>query len=152
MPRTKDRPILGFMTTPVSTARIPSVRPGRIVTVLVAPVAAMLIWLVQGPHLTVRTGEGVVQVGPAAVIATSLAAGLAGWLLLAILERYSARPRRTWLVVAIAVLAMSLLGPIQYAVTVPTAGALIAMHAVVGTILITGLSRRATLTRQPRRP
>jgi hypothetical protein len=144
MPRTEDRPMLGFMTTPVSTARIPSVRPGRLVTVLVAPAAAMLIWLVQGPHLTVRTGDGVTQVGPAAVIATGLAAGLAGWLLLAILERYAARPRRTWLVIAATVLVLSLLGPIQYAVTAATAGALIAMHAVVGAILISGLSRRAT--------
>jgi 4-amino-4-deoxy-L-arabinose transferase-like glycosyltransferase len=140
---TGRRPMLGFMTTPVTTARIPSVRPGRIVTVLVAPAAAMLIWLVQGPHLTVRTGNTATSVGPAAVIATSLAAGLAGWLLLAILERYSARPRRAWTVIASAVLVLSLLGPILYSVTAPTAGALIAMHAVVGVILITGLSRRA---------
>ncbi len=135
--------MLGFMTTPVTTTRIPSVRSGRIVTILVAPVAAMLIWLVQGPHLMVRTGEGVTEVSPAAVIATSLAAGIAGWLVLAVLERYSARPRRNWTVIATAVLVLSLLGPILSAVTVATAGALIAMHAVVGTILISGLSRRA---------
>jgi hypothetical protein len=89
----------------------------------------------------------VTQVGPAAVITTSLAAGMCGWLLLAILERYSTRPRRTWLVIAIAVLVVSLLGPLTSAVTAATTGALIAMHAVVVVVLIAGLSRRAVRQR-----
>jgi len=70
----------------------------RPIVVAGAGVAALLIWLVQGPltgmDLVVRTGNGVTTVGPAAVVITSLAAGLAGWGLLALLGRLASRPDR----------------------------------------------------------
>jgi Family of unknown function (DUF6069) len=107
----------------------------------------MLIWLVQGPltgvDLIVRTGNGFTSVGPAAVVIASLVAGLAGWALLALLERVTPRPRRAWRLVAAAVLLISILGPLTAATTLPAKGALVAMHAVVGVLLIVGLPRRS---------
>jgi len=110
-----------------------------------AAVAALLIWLVQGPvtgvDLVVRNGNATTTVGPVAVVAVALAAGLVGWGLLALLERVTTRARLLWAVVAVAVLLLSFAGPLGSATTVQAKGALAAMHAVVGAILIAGLSR-----------
>ena len=119
---------------------------GRAITVAGASVAALFIWVVQGPltgvDLIVRTGDGRTTVGPVAVVGVSLAVGLAGWAALAVLERNTARARRVWLVVAVAVLLLSFAGPLTSATSAAVVGPLLAMHAVVGTILIAGLSRR----------
>jgi len=110
-----------------------------------AAVAALLIWLVQGPltgvDLIVRTGGSLTTVGPIAVVAVALAVGLLGWALLALLERVTPRARRVWSVIAVAVLLLSFAGPLGSATTAPAKGALAAMHAVVGVILIAGLTR-----------
>jgi hypothetical protein len=111
----------------------------------------MVIWLVHVPifggDLPVRAGSTTTTVGPVAVVVVSLVAGLAAWALLALLERVSTHPRRTWLGVAGAGLLLSFVGPISSALTASTAGTLMAMHAVVGVSLMVGLSRRAIRTR-----
>jgi hypothetical protein len=110
-----------------------------------AAVTALLIWLVQGPltgvDLVVRTGGSLTTVGPVAVVAVALAAGLVGWGLLALLERVTSRGRLVWGVIAVAVLLLSFAGPLGAATTPRAKGALAAMHAVVGVILIVGLTR-----------
>jgi len=116
----------------------------RTFIVVWAAVAALLIWLVQGPltgvDLVVRNGDATSTVGPVAVVAVALAAGLVGWGLLALLERVTTRARRLWAVVAVVVLLVSFVGPLG-ATTIQAKGALAAMHAVVGAILIAGLYR-----------
>ena len=123
----------------------------RTFIVVWAGVAAVLIWLVQGPltgvDLVVRDGAGTTTVGPAAVVAVSLIAGAAGWALLALLERVTTRARTVWCAIAIAVLLVSFAGPLGAATTAQAKGALAAMHAVVGVILIAGLARSSR--RQP---
>ena len=125
----------------------------RTLIVVWAAVAALLIWLVQGPltgvDLVVRNGNATSTVGPVAVVAVALVAGLVGWGLLALLERVTTRARRVWAVVAVVVLLLSFAGPLG-ATTIQAKGALAAMHAVVGAILIAGLYR--TSRRQPDRP
>ncbi|MFB9840594.1 DUF6069 family protein, partial [Actinoallomurus acaciae] len=87
-----------------------------LLTVAGAPVAALTVWAlavpVAGTTLIVRMGEGTQTVGPAPVVVASVLAGLAGWAVVAVLERSAARPGRIWAIVATAVLAVSLTGPL----------------------------------------
>ena len=93
------------MTT--TTAR----RAGRAVTVAAGAAGSLLVWAVNGPgagrDLAVRQGDTTQQIGPVAVVATALLAGLAAWALLAALERFTRRPVRTYRIIALVVLAVS---------------------------------------------
>ncbi|TDD11765.1 hypothetical protein E1292_04440 [Nonomuraea deserti] len=117
-----------------------------LLTVIGAPAAAMSVWAVAvpvaGTALTVRTGAATQQVGPVAIVVASIVAGLAGWGLLAVLERFVSRPGRVWAIVALAVLALSLFGPVGSAVGAAATLVLILLHLVVGTVLVPGLARR----------
>ncbi|GAA2272631.1 hypothetical protein GCM10009853_028020 [Glycomyces scopariae] len=117
----------------------------RLLVVLAAAAAALLVWALAVPlagvDLTVPQGDTALTVGPGLVAAAALAAGLAAWGLLAILERATARGRRIWTITAATVLALSLLGPLGAAGTAAVL-VLLAMHAVVGGVLIAGLARR----------
>jgi hypothetical protein len=118
----------------------------RGLTVAAAAAAALVVWALVGPlagiDLTVQSGGSAQQVGPVAVLAASLLAGLAGWALLAVLERTTGRPRRYWTAVAAGVLVLSLLGPLGSATDTPSRVVLAAMHVIVGAVLIAGLRPR----------
>jgi hypothetical protein len=110
--------------------------------------AAAIAWAIEVPllgiHLTIRFGAmhaQVITVGQ--VIGTALAAGLLGWLLLAVLERRTARARPAWTGAALLVLAASLVLPLAAATTASGAAGLIALHLVVGAVLIPGMARTA---------
>jgi hypothetical protein len=116
-------------------------------------VAGVVVGPLAGIRLTVHSGFGsarhVEQVGVAQVAVVSLLAGLAAWALLAVLERRTARPRRTWTVVAAVVLALSLAGPMS--ATSTTAGITLAcLHVLVGSVLIFGLRGAASRAREER--
>jgi hypothetical protein len=89
----------------------------RPLTVIGASAAALAVWALAVPlagiTLTVRAGDGTRTVGPVSVVVASLLAGLAGWVLLIVLERSAARPGRTWAIIALAALALSLTGPVD---------------------------------------
>ncbi|GLY81434.1 DUF6069 family protein [Actinoallomurus iriomotensis] len=116
------------------------------ITVLGAPAVALAVWALAvplaGTTLTVRSGGGEQTVGPVAVAVASLLAGLAGWALLAVLERSAARPGRTWTIIALAVLALSLTGPLGGAAGAAAALVLVLLHLAVAAVLVTGLVRR----------
>ncbi|MFC4117955.1 DUF6069 family protein [Nonomuraea zeae] len=116
----------------------------RLLTVIGTPVAALALWAVAVPvagvTLTVQTGGTPQTTGPVAVMVASLLAGLAGWALLAVLERWTARPTRIWTIIALVVLALSLLGPIGSAVGTAATLVLLLMHLVVGAVLVPGLA------------
>ncbi|MFD8559583.1 DUF6069 family protein [Streptosporangium canum] len=117
-----------------------------LLTVVGAPAAALAVWAlavpVAGTTLTVRMGAGTQPVGPGSVLVVSLLVGLAGWALLAVLERFASRPGRIWTIVALAVLVLSLFGPLGSAVGIATMLVLVLMHLVVGTVLVLGLARQ----------
>jgi Family of unknown function (DUF6069) len=123
-------------------------RRARGYAVLAAAGAGLLGWAVAGPaagvHLTVRTGAATAaqHIGPAAVTTASLLAGLAGWALLAFLERHTPKARTIWTVIALVVLAGSLTGPIG-GVTAAAKIALVCLHLLVAAVLIIGLRRPA---------
>ncbi|MFI6743052.1 DUF6069 family protein [Nonomuraea sp. NPDC050451] len=117
-----------------------------LLTAIGAPAAALAVWALAvplaGTALTVRTGGGTQTVGPVSVVVASLVAGLAGWALLAVLERRAARPGRSWTITALVVLVLSLSGPLGSAVGAAATLVLILLHLVVGAVLVAGLARR----------
>ncbi len=118
----------------------------RLLTVIGAAAAALAVWAlavpVAGTDLSARMGAGPQPVGPVMVVLASLAAGLAGWALLAVLERFTAKARRIWTITALAVLALSLTGPLGSATGTAATLVLLLMHLVVGSVVVLGLTRR----------
>lgn len=116
----------------------------RALGVAVAVLAALAVWAlavaVLDVDVRVAPGGGEAQpVGAVAVAGSSLLAGLAGWGLLALLERVTARARPLWTGVAVAVAALSLLGP-QAGVTTGATVVLVVLHVVVAAVLIPALA------------
>jgi hypothetical protein len=120
------------------------VRRRRWLTVLTAMAAATASWAVAVPllgvDLVVRQGQELLRVSALAVTLTSLAAGLSGWLLLALLEKWTSQASIEWRVIASLVLLVSLLGPLA-ATEVTATAVLTGLHCLVGSILIFGLPR-----------
>jgi hypothetical protein len=116
----------------------------RAAAVAGATVAGLVAWtfihVVSGIDLAVNSGGSVTRVGAGAVALTAILAGLAGWGLLALLERFTSRPRPLWIGIAIAVFLVSLLGPFG-GINAAAIGSLSSLHAVVAAALIVGLSR-----------
>ena len=118
----------------------------RILGVAAATLAAVAVWVIEVPFLGIRLvtqfGNAAPQgVGVGAVVLSSLAGSLAGWGLLAILERRFARARTIWTVIAIAVLLASFSIPISAGTTTTAKGALAMMHLAVAAVLIPTLRR-----------
>jgi hypothetical protein len=89
-------------------------------------------------------GGGQVQtIGIGPVIGISLAAGLLGWLLLAVLERRTSRARALWTGAALVALAVSLGLPLSAATTTAATVGLIVMHLAVAAVLIPLMGRTA---------
>jgi hypothetical protein len=118
-------------------------RTHRSLVVVGAVAAALAVWTladpVAGVDLAVRRGGALDQVGPGAVAAASLLAGLAAWGLLAALERFVKRPRRAWTNTAVASLALSLVGPLGSDTGTASKMTLAGMHLIVGAVLLIGL-------------
>ena len=119
----------------------------RLLGVAGATLAAVAVWVIAVPllglGLLTRFGNAAAQsVGIDAVVVSGLAGSLAGWGLLAILERRTARARAIWTRVAITVLLASLALPLTAGTTISTKAALAVMHLAVAAVLIPTLRRR----------
>jgi hypothetical protein len=114
----------------------------RMLTVLAAAFSAVLGWVIAvqvlGVELVVAVGATEQSVGLIAVVSTSVLAGLAGWALLALLERRTARAKFAWTITAVTVLVLSMAGPLG-ASSMQAMATLIALHVAVGGVLIAGL-------------
>jgi hypothetical protein len=128
-------------------------RRNRALTVAAAVVLPVLIWLVADPiaghDLIVDGGpdQDPVQVAAFAVVVLPLLVGLAGWGLLALLEKLTRHARVIWLVIAAVVLLVSFL-PLTGAGTPGSTRAILgSMHLVVAAVLIVGLTRAAPTRR-----
>jgi hypothetical protein len=134
---------------PVSTTVVERPRTvlRRAAAVLIAMLAALAIWVLAVPVAGIDlaaapVGGAVAPVGPLAVAVGPLFAGLSGWALLAVLERRTARARRTWTVVALAVLLVSLVNPLVGGVGAASVLTLVTMHVATGGVLVALLPRR----------
>jgi hypothetical protein len=119
-------------------------RTRRLLTVLAASSAAFLLWAaatLAGVDLIADQAGEPVTIGPVAIVLSGLVIGFAAWGLLAVLEKFTARAGLIWSIIAAAVLALSLAGPLAAATTAAML-VLMGMHVVTGGVLIAGLVRR----------
>jgi hypothetical protein len=116
----------------------------RLVTLLVAVVATSLVWTIAEKvfdvDVKVKQNGTETAVQLPSVIIVTLLAGLVGWGLLALLERFSARGRRIWTIIAVVVLVVSLLGPLS-GITAGAKVTLLLLHLAAGLVIIPGLAR-----------
>ncbi|MCG5444532.1 DUF6069 family protein [Micromonospora sp. NIE79] len=109
--------------------------------IVVAVTEFALLHSAAGVDLAVRSANSTRQVTVASVIVATAVAALAGWALLAVLERRTDRSRVWWTSIAVAVLLLSLvLGP-PSGVGGGAKATLALLHLSVGVILILGLPR-----------
>ena len=140
-----------MMTTTTTAPRTAAgTRTGRarVLCAAAGALAGALAWIVEVPLLGIRLdyrfGSGHLQaIGAGQVIGVALAAGLLGWLLLARLERRTARARALWTGIALAVAAVSLGLPLAAATTTAAIAGLIVMHLAVGAAVIPAMARTA---------
>jgi hypothetical protein len=140
-----------------TASAVPHIKQGRARALCAAggALAAALAWIVEVPllgiHLNVRFGPGHMQTGAGhiqtisvgQVIGIAVAASLAGWLLLALLERRTPRARILWTVFALAALAASLALPLTVATTTSAAAGLVVLHLTVAAVVIPALAHTA---------
>ncbi|MET8091092.1 DUF6069 family protein [Micromonospora sp. NPDC005220] len=109
--------------------------------IVVAVAEFALLHSAAGVDLAVRSGSSTRQITVAAVIVATAVAALAGWALLAVLERRTDRSRVWWTSIAVAVLLLSLVVGPPSGVGGGAKATLALMHLSVGVILIVGLPR-----------
>ncbi|MET7949290.1 DUF6069 family protein [Micromonospora sp. NPDC005324] len=109
---------------------------------IVAAVAEFaLLHSAAGVDLAVRSANSTRHVTVAAVIVATAVAALAGWALLAVLERRTNRSRVWWTSIAVVVLLLSLVVGPPSGVGGGAKATLALLHLSVGVILILGLPR-----------
>jgi Family of unknown function (DUF6069) len=123
-------------------------RNARLLAVAAAVLAAAAVWLVaelgfgaelRSPAFGAQRSRDVELVN---VIVAGAAASLAGWALLAVLERFTARARSAWTVIAVLAMLVWLGGPLSgTGITGANRAWLALMHVVVGAVLIPLLAR-----------
>jgi hypothetical protein len=106
-----------------------------------AIVAAVAVWVIAVPllgvHLLIRFGSGAPQtIGFGYVVGATLIASMAGWGLLAMLERRTSHARAIWTVTALVVVLASLSLPLTAGTTTATKVVLALMHVAVAAVLI----------------
>ncbi|MEV4656599.1 DUF6069 family protein [Micromonospora sp. NPDC049301] len=109
--------------------------------ILVATAEFAILHSASGVDLVAGTGNATQQITVAAVVVAAAVAALAGWALLALLERLTNRARAWWTSIAVAVLLLSLLVGPPSGVGGGAKAALALLHLSVGVVLILGLSR-----------
>jgi hypothetical protein len=123
-------------------------RNARLLAVAAAVLAAVAVWLIaelgfgaelRSPAFGAQQSQDVELVN---VIVAGAAASLAGWAVLAVLERFTARARTAWTVIAVLAMLVSLGGPLSGAgITGANRAWLALMHVVVGAVLVPLLAR-----------
>jgi hypothetical protein len=129
-----------------------NIRRNRHATVAAVVATAAASWAavtqVAGVHLGVQfPGSGPTSVALGATIGAAATATVVGWAVLAVVEKRVSGPRRTWVTLAVAALAVSLGLPAAFATTTAAAIGLAAIHVAVAAVAITGLARTATTGR-----
>jgi hypothetical protein len=125
--------------------------------------APFLAWLVLSPiagvDMSVTTAQAETTVGPASVLVSGAVASLGALAAAWLARRFAGRPRRAFTIVALAVLVVSLAGPIGSANSTSAALGLTVLHLVVAAVVVPlvarGLPRHSTRgggTTQPQTP
>src|SRR5579863_7967357 len=143
----------------ITAPAVPEIRQARARALCVAggALAAAVAWAVEVPLLGIdlnfRYGTSHTQiVAVGQVIGATLAALLAGWLLLAVLEQRTPHARTLWISLALAGLAASVALPLTLATTAATSASarvgLVVLHLTIGAAVIPAMARTARDQRQ----
>lgn len=123
---------------------IPSVRLAvrRCIVITAAALTTAVIWAIgRLAHTSyiVQTPLGTREVSLLLIVAATVIAGSAGWLVLAIQERYWADRRRSWIALALVVLAVSIVAVFITPAAIGTQMVLAIQHCAAAAVLIPGL-------------
>ncbi|HEY1441700.1 MAG TPA: DUF6069 family protein [Mycobacterium sp.] len=122
-------------------------RAGRIVVIAIAATATGLAWLLgRLAHVDyiVDTPIGTRKITLALTVVATVAAGIAGWVVIALLERYTSSPRGVWIALTLVVLVVSIVPVFWTAANLDTQIMLTALHCVAAAVLIPALPQRHT--------
>jgi hypothetical protein len=122
-------------------------RAGRVVAIAIAATATGLAWLLgRLAHVDyiVDTPIGTRKITLALTIVATVAAGIAGWVVIALLERYTASPRGLWVALTLVVLVLSIVPVFRTTANLGTQLMLTALHCVAAAVLIPALPQRHT--------
>ena len=122
-------------------------RGGRVVAITIAATATGLAWLLgRMAHVDyiVDTPIGTREITLALTIVAAVAAGIAGWVVIALLERYTSSPRGVWIALALVVLVVSIVPIFWTTANLGTQLMLTALHCVAAAVLIPALPQRHT--------
>jgi hypothetical protein len=122
-------------------------RAGRIVAIASAATATGLAWLLgRLAHVDyiVDTPIGTRKITLALTVVATVAAGIAGWVVIALLERYTSSPRGVWIALTLVVLVVSIVPVFWTAANLDTQLMLTALHCVAAAVLIPALPQRHT--------
>ena len=122
-------------------------RAGRVVAIAIAATATGLAWLLgRMAHVDyiVDTPIGTREITLALTIVAAVAAGIAGWVVIALLERYTSSPRGVWIALALVVLVVSIVPIFWTTANLGTQLMLTALHCVAAAVLIPALPQRHT--------
>jgi Family of unknown function (DUF6069) len=127
-------------------------RAGRVVAIAMATTATGLAWLLgRLAHVDyiVDTPLGTRKITLALTVVATVAAGIAGWVVIALLERYTSSPGRVWIALTVVVLALSIVPVFRTTANLGTQLMLTALHFVAAAVLIPALPQRhPTATRR----
>jgi hypothetical protein len=126
--------------------RTPNRAGVRALAVAATVAAAALVWLVGEPLLgndlvVEQPGQAPLDLSLASFVVITLGASLAGWAVLALLEKITRYGRRIWTGLAVAVVLVSFLPFLSAQMTTGSAVVLALAHLVVGAVLVPLLLR-----------
>lgn len=122
-------------------------RAGRVVAIAIAATATGLAWLLgRLAHVDylVDTPIGARKITLALTVVATVAAGLAGWVVIALLERYASSARGVWIALTLVVLVLSIVPVFRTSANLGTQLMLSALHCVAAAVLIPVLPQRHT--------
>jgi hypothetical protein len=124
-----------------------------VVAIAIAATATGLAWLLgRLAHVDyiVATSIGTRTITLGLTIVATVVAGLAGWVVIALLERYTSSPRRVWIALTLVVLALSIAPVFWTTANLGTQLMLTALHCVAAAVLIPALPQRRTMATRHR--
>jgi hypothetical protein len=117
----------------------------RVVAVAVAAALTGMAWLLgRLAHVDyiADTPLGTRQITLALTVAATVVAGVAGWGVIVLLERYTASPWGIWIALTLVVLVLSIVPIFRTSANLPTQLMLTALHCVAAAVLIPALPQR----------
>jgi Family of unknown function (DUF6069) len=122
-------------------------RGRRLVAIAIAATATGLAWLLgRLAHVEyiADTPIGTRVITLALTTVATVAAGIAGWVVIALLERCTSSPRGVWIALTVVVLVLSIVPIFWTTANLGTQLMLTALHCVAAAVLIPALPQRQT--------